>query len=69
MHFNSFGFYCIKCNKNLCIYCYPHHESHELINLSKYNYTEESKNKLEIQIKNIEKKIIDLDIIKEEILL
>ena len=39
------------------------------INLSTVNYSKESKTKLEENIKNIEKKIIDLDIIKEEILL
>ena len=69
IHSNYFSFYCIKCKKNICIYCYPQHESYELINLSKLNYSEESKNKLEEQIKNIEKKISDLDIIKEEIIL
>ena len=36
--------------------------------MSEFNYKEESKIKLEEQIKNIEKKIIDLDIIKEEII-
>ena len=46
-HFNSFGFYCKNCKKNLCNYCYPQHESHELINLSKFNYNEESKNAFE----------------------
>ena len=69
IHSNFYGFYCKKCNKNLCIYCYPLHESHELINLSKFNYNDDSKKKLEDNIRNIEKKIIDIDIIKEEILL
>ena len=54
--------------QKIYVYCYPQHESHKLINLSKCNYNEESKNKLEEEIKNIEKKIIDLDIIKEEII-
>ena len=68
IHSNYFDYYCKKCKKNLCVYCYPQHESHELINLSKFNYNEESKNKLLQEIKNVEKKIIDLDIIKEEII-
>ena len=68
IHSNYFSFYCKKCKKNLCIYCYPQHKSHELINLSEFNYSEESKKKLEEQIKNIEKKMIDLDIIKEEVI-
>ena len=63
IHSNSFSFFCMNCNKNLCIYCYPQHESHKLINLSKYNYSEDTKNKLLEQIK-----YIDLDIIKEEII-
>ena len=53
--------------KNICIYSKSQHV-HELIDLSKINYSEESKKILEEQIKNIEKKIIDLDIIKEEII-
>ena len=67
-HSNSFSFYCLKCKKNLCIYCKPKHEFHDLIDLSKFNYSEESKNKLEEKIKNIEKKIKDLDIIKNNII-
>ena len=69
IHSNFFDFYCKKCKKNICIYCKPKHESHELIDLSKFNYNEDSKKKLEENIKNIEKKIIDLDVIKEEIIL
>ena len=68
IHSNFFCLYCIKCKQNICIYCKPKHESHELIDLSKFNYSEESKKKLEENIKNIEKKITDLDIIKEEII-
>ena len=67
-HFNFFSFYCLKCNKNICIYCNNQHKSHEIINLSEFNIPEESKNKLETIIKNIEKKILDLDVIKEEII-
>ena len=68
IHSNSYSFFCMKCKKNLCIYCFPKHKAHELINLSEFNYSEESKNILEEQIKIIEKKIIDLDIIKEEVI-
>ena len=68
-HSNSYSFYCNKCKKNLCIYCNIEHESHDVINLSKYNYSEESKNKLEELIKNIENKIKDLDAIKKDIIL
>ncbi len=69
MHSNSYCFYCKKCKINICIYCKPKHESHDIIDLSKFNYNEEAKKKVIENIKNIEKKIIDLDIIKEEIIL
>ncbi len=68
IHSKSFSFYCIKCKKNLCIYCKSEHEDHDLINLSKFNYSKESKNKLEEEIKNIEIKIKNLDIIKDKII-
>ena len=69
IHCNYFCFYCKKCKINICIYCKPKHESHVIIDLSKFNYNEEAKKKVIENIKNIEKKIIDLDIIKEEIIL
>ena len=69
IHYNYYSFYCKKCKKNLCIYCNTEHESHDVINLSKFNFSDESKNKLEELIKNIEKKIKDLDVIKQDIIL
>ena len=68
IHSNLYCFYCIKCKQNLCIYCKSQHKSHDLIDLSELNYSEESKNKLEEEIKNIEIKIKNLDIIKENII-
>ena len=68
IHSNTYSFYCIKCKKNLCIYCKSKHEFHDLIDLSKFNYSEESKNKLEEEMKNIEIKIKNLDIIKKNII-
>jgi len=68
IHYNFFDYYCIKCKKNICVFCKSQHISHDKIDLSEFNYFDESKNKLEEQIKNIEKKIIDLDKIKEEII-
>ena len=64
IHSYCFDYYCNICKKNLCAYCKPQHEEHELIVLNKYNYDEESRNKLEKQIKTIENKIVNLDIIK-----
>ena len=56
-------------NKNLCAYCKIDHSSHDLLELSEFNYSVESKNKLEEIIKNLEKKIKDLDTIKQDIIL
>ena len=68
IHSNLYDFYCIKCKMNLCIYCQPNHEYHNIINLSKFNYSEESKKKLEEEMRNIENKINNLVIIKESII-
>ena len=67
-HSNNYSSYCQKCKKNLCAYCLSEHESHDIINLSKLNYSKENKKKLEEEIKSIEKKIKDLDIIKENVI-
>ncbi len=68
IHSNLYDFYCIQCKKNLCIYCQKEHKNHNLINLLEFNYSEESKNKLEEEIKNIENQIKNLDIIKQKII-
>ena len=52
--------------KNLCIYCQLESQFHDLINLFEFNYSEESKKKLEEEINNIENKINNLDIISQE---
>ena len=68
LHSNSYSFYCIQCKNNLCNYCYLQHKSHNIINLSEFNYSDESKNKLKEKIKDIENKINNLDIIKQNII-
>ena len=68
IHSYFFNSYCKKCKNNICVYCYPQHEFHEQIDLFDLIYDENSKNKFEKDIKNIEKTIIDLDNIKEEII-
>jgi hypothetical protein len=67
-HSNLFCCYCLKCKKNLCIYCKPNHEFHNLIDLSKFNYSEESKKKLEEEMNNIENKIKNLDNLKQNLI-
>ena len=69
IHSNLYCFYCVRCKINLCIYCKPKHNSHDLIDLSELNYSEESKKKLEEEINNIEKKIQNLDELKKNIIL
>ena len=68
IHSNLYCFYCIKCKTNICISCQNKHISHDLINLYKFNYSDESKNKLEEKMKNIERKIKDLNKIKQNII-
>ncbi len=67
-HSNLFCFYCIQCQRNLCIYCKPNHEKHDLIDLSNFNYSDESKKILEEEMKNLENKLNNLDIIKQKII-
>ena len=67
VHSNTFCFYCIKCKANICIYCKANHEFHDLIDLSKFVYSDEEKNKINEEIKNMELKIKNLDLIKQEI--
>ena len=69
IHSNSYCFYCLDCKLNICNYCKNSHESHYLIDLSKINYTKESKGKLESEINDMEKTIENLDNIKKEITL
>ena len=66
-HSNLYSAYCIKCKKNLCVYCLKKHTYHEIINLSELNYSEKKKFALQEEMINIEKTIKDLDIIKEKI--
>ena len=72
---NTLCSYCLNCNRNLCIYCTPIHEFFNLVDLSKLNYSEESKkiseeeiNNLENKIKNLENEINKLDNLKQNII-
>ena len=68
IHSNSYCFYCLDCKLNLCSSCKNLHESHYLIDLSKFNYTRESKGNLENEINEMEKTIKQLDNIKKAII-
>ena len=68
LHSNTYCFYCIDCKKNICGYCQLSHKNHELINLPEFNYSEEKINKLIEEIKILENKIKNLDIIKEKVI-
>jgi len=67
-HSNYFSYYCLMCKKNICIYCKQKHEFHDLIDFSKFIYSDKEKNKLEEEIKDVESKIANLDILKQEII-
>ena len=67
IHSKEYNLYCMNCKKNLCIDCKIMHKFHYLIELSNFNYSKKDKNKLVEEIKNLENKIKNLDIIKENI--
>ena len=67
-HSNYFAFYCLTCQKNLCMYCKQEHESHDIIDLIQFKNSYESTHKLEEKIKNIQKKINNLKEIKNKII-
>ena len=65
IHSNIYCYYCIQCEQNLCINCKSKHELHNLLDLSKFNYSKESKMKLERGINNLENTIKNLDKMKQ----
>ena len=67
-HSNTFCFYCVVCKKNICIYCKNEHETHPLIDLSKFIVSNEDIQKFEEEINNFELTIANLVKIKEEII-
>ena len=68
LHSNYYAFYCNKCQKNLCIYCKNENDSHDIIDLIQYKNSYGTINKLDEKIKNIEKKINNLEGIKKTII-
>ena len=68
IHSETYAFYCIECKKNICNNCILEHQFHNKIDLSTFNYSKKSKNKLKEEIKNIENKINDLNSIKQNII-
>ena len=67
IHSNIYSYYCIQCGQKLCINCKSKHNSHNILNLSKFIYSKESKMKLNGVINNLENKIKNLDMIKQNI--
>ena len=66
-HSNFYTWFCKDCFINICALCYPKHQSHNLILLTEYEYTNQSLiNKIKdynnaiLNIKELEKKIITL---------
>ena len=66
---NLYDSYYIKYKKNLYDYCKTEHKYYDKIEFSKFNYSKESKKKLEEEIRNIENKINNLVIIKQNIII
>ena len=69
IHSNLYCEYCINCQKNICVLCKQEHKLHDLIDLSVFNFSQNSKNKLEEEMKNLEKKYENLEEIKQKIIL
>ena len=69
IHSNLYSEYCLNCQKNLCVLCKQEHKLHDLIDLSIFNFTQNSKNKLEEEMKNLENKYEYLEEIKQKIIL
>ena len=61
IHSSLYSFYCINCKKNLCINCQVEHKNHDMIDLSKFNYNQESIRELEEKINIFENKINNLN--------
>ena len=68
-HSNLYCEYCLNCEKNICVLCKQEHKLHDLIDLSVFNFTHNSKNKLEEEMKNLENKYENLEEIKQKIIL
>ena len=68
IHSNLYDSYCINCKQNLCIYCKSNHQLHELIDFSKFNYSNKAKNKLEEGILYFENIIKNLESLKQNII-
>ena len=65
IHSNTFCFYCFECKKNICIFCKNEHETHQLIDLSKFNFSKQEKEDIAKDIKNFEIIINDLVDLKQ----
>ncbi len=68
IHSNLFCFYCLNCKKHLCIFCLNQHKNHKNINLSDFFFSDESKEKLKKEIYELESKILNLEILKNNII-
>ena len=65
-HSNFYDNYCIKCEKNLCIYCKDQHINHHLIDLSQNNFSKEIQNQLHNIKIFLESKLKELNILIQQ---
>ena len=67
LHSNYFCFFCNTCKKNLCMFCRNEHNSHDIIDLINFKNSFNLK-QLEEKIKSVEKKLADLELIKNRVI-
>ena len=66
IHGNTYVWFCLDCKKNICAFCKYGHESHNLIELPKFNFSESDKKQLEKDINQLELEVNSLDVIKKD---
>ena len=67
-HLNNYiCYYCKTCKKNICLNCLEEHSSHEVISFSDIGVNEIEINKMEVLLKEINKKLNDFSQIKQNI--
>ena len=67
VHFNKNMLYCNTCEKKICNECVINHQNHKIIDLNKYFFSINEQKDLISSILEIEKEIVKLDQLKDEI--
>ncbi len=67
IHYNRNMLYCKTCEKKICKECKINHQNHKIIDLNKYIFSIDEQKNLISSILEIEKEIVKLDKLKDEI--